>query len=201
MELPFMVRSRCSMVGFGALVKELGLWKALKAGAVSETLPDPFRTLAAADGEGERLSRMQIGPAINLYKALQGDLGTEKALAVVKTVVEAATQPFLKHTVGDVGAEQWRALTDEGRAAFAGVMAEKFFNATGRLGAVSADGFDFTVDRCLFAGLCAGAGVPELAPVFCDGDLHYFSRGPIKLLRTVTLSANGKPCDFRFRIE
>ena len=73
-------------------------------------------------------------------------------------------------------------------------------------GAVSRDEVEeaaafFRVTFCRFPRMCAEAGVPELAPVFCAVDAHFFGgvERSIALDRPETLAAGGGSCPFSLR--
>ena len=80
---------------------------------------------------------------------------------------------------------------------------ERFFNATIRWEEVTADEVRFTVLRCRFPGLCEAAGVPELAPVFCEGDAVFFGQvePDVELQRSQTIAGGAESCPFVLRLR
>jgi hypothetical protein len=201
MKLPWWVDVRCALAGFLVLRRRVGFLRALYYGLIAQAGGDPFKSLPPPGGLPETLSRRQIAPAVGLYKVLKSRLGPDTAAAVMRSVVTTATQAFLSWAIGRPDASAFQSLPENERRDFALAIAGKFFNASGALGEVSGESFSYTVERCLFVELCAGAGVPELAPLFCEGDLRYFATGPVGLDRTVTLASDGRPCDFRFSLR
>ena len=58
----------------------------------------------------------------------------------------------------------------------------------------------FQVKSCSFPGLCAEAGVPEMAPIFCEVDAYFFGgvQRDLILERSTTLAEGGDGCPFHF---
>jgi hypothetical protein len=195
------MEARTKSVAVGILRAELGLGRALRVGMAAELGRDPFRGEGPPDGLEERLSRSQIGPAVRLYKALDGMVGREEALRITGRVVHDAAVIFLEHTVGRLDPVRWNRLDDAGRRALVGTIQARFFNATADIDDVTATGFVMRVRSCRFVRLCAAAGCPEVAPLFCAGDLAFFNAGPVRLERPGTLAEGHPDCAFRFRLE
>jgi len=195
------MEARTKLVALGILWRELGLGRALRGGGAAERGGDPFAQEGPPDCEEERLSRGQIGPAIKLYRALNGMVGAEEALRITGLVVHDAAVIFLEHTVGQLDPTMWVALGDEERRTLVETIQARFFNAAAEIEDVTAAGFVMRVRSCRFVRLCAAAGCPEVAPLFCAGDLAFFNRGPLRLERPGTLAGGAVDCAFRFRLE
>jgi hypothetical protein len=192
---------RTKLGALGILRSELGLWPALAVGVAIERGGDPFAGEGTPDCEEERLSQDQIGPAVLLYHALTGQVGADEALRITGRVVHDAAVLFLEHTVGRLDPAVWLALDDAQRRAQVEEIQARFFNATADIEDVSATGFVMRVRSCRFVRLCSVAGCPELAPLFCKGDLAFFNTGPVRLDRPGTLAEGAPDCEFRFRLE
>ena len=71
-----------------------------------------------------------------------------------------------------------------------------------KIGAVETgtDRASFTVTSCTFPALCASAGMPEIATLFCEVDAHYFGGvdRDLALERPHTLAGGGPNCPFSF---
>lgn len=185
-----------------ALAKALGIRKTASLSArlaLRQARGEPFASLPPADGDDERMSREQIGPAIVLFDELRRRLGEEEALRVTRDVVIAATLAFLSETIGPLRRSDLEPLSQPDREAFVRALTGRFFNATVQMDGVSADEVRFTVTACRFPSLCEEAGVPELAPVFCRGDEVYFgeTQPDVALDRGRTLAEGGDACVFR----
>lgn len=195
------MEARTKRVAVGILRAELGLGRALRLGMAAELGRNPFAGEGPPDCEEERLSRGQIGPALKLYRALDGMVGREEALRITGRVVHDAAVIFLEHTVGRLDPARWAGLGDEERQDLVETVQARFFNATADIEDVTATGFVMRVRACRFVRLCAAAGCPEVAPLFCAGDLAFFNTGPVTLERPGTLAEGCPDCEFRFRLE
>ncbi len=195
------MEARTTLVAVGILRGELGRGRALRAGMAAERGADPFEGEGPPDCEEERLSRGQIGPAIKLYLALVDMVGREDALRITGRVVHEAAVIFLGHTVGRLEPARWAALDDDARRTLVETIQARFFNATADIEDVTATGFVMRVRACRFVRLCAAAGCPEVAPLFCAGDMAFFNAGPVRLERPGTLAEGAADCEFRFRLE
>lgn len=192
-----------SIHGLGALFSAAGAVSAVTV--LLASLPtllgkDPFLQLGPAADERERASRKQIAPAVAMYAALRTRLGKDRALEIMRRVIDAGTLAFLAHTVGEPPiAAYLKGNTDERRRLVEGLMAP-FFNAVSEIREIGEKGFTVEVTACHFPGLCQAAGVAELAPLFCAGDLEYFNRpgSPVKLERDGTLAEGRACCPFSF---
>ena len=113
----------------------------------------------------------------------------------------AAGAAFLSQTLGPLRRADLEGLDDAGRRAFASSRGQRFFNATLTWDAIEADHVAFTVTACRFPPLCEAAGVPELAPLFCEVDEAYFGavEPDVILTRPTTLARGGATCPFTLR--
>jgi hypothetical protein len=200
MKLTVRQQAASSWAGFRVLVRRFGLPRAIRLGARGERAPDPFARLGKAGSLAEELSRQQLAPAARLYRVLAAEFGPEEASEATREVVVAATLAFLAVLVGPLDLPALLALSPEHRLARVGDLVARFFNAEGRVDAAGDDGFDYRVHRCHFVELCTAIGLPELAPLLCEGDLAYFNRDRLRLARPSTLASGGDACLFRFRV-
>ena len=187
------------------LWRRLGLRATLSLGAKLEWARrrgEPFERLAPPVDEREQQSRQQIGPAILLYRALlDRGMPRDQALSLVEEVILEATLAFLGRTIGPLRRADLEALDDQERGHFVRRLGRRFFNATLRWDTVAADQVAFTVTHCHFPSLCAAAGHPELAPLFCKGDALYFGQvePDVLLERPHTIAGGAPTCPFTLR--
>lgn len=183
------------------LIRELGVLNALRVGRRIRRRAkagEPFAALGEPTCEDDRLSREQIGPAVLLYQEAREVVDDARALALTEEVAVAAALIFLRAQLGELRRDELASLTPEGRAQFAEERGARFFNATMRWDEVSGERVRFTVTSCRFPPLCAAAGVPELAPVFCEVDARYFGtvEPDIVLTRPTRIAAGDPECAF-----
>lgn len=183
------------------LVRELGVLGALRIGRAIRRLERtgaPFAELPAAESEQERLSREQIGPAILLYLVLRERFDQARALAITEEIVVEAACVFLRQSIGSLRRAELEALDEDGKQAFVKERGERFFNATVTWDEIGTERVRFTVTHCRFPPLCAAAGVPELAPVFCKGDARFFGtvEPDVELIRPHTIAGGATTCPF-----
>lgn len=183
------------------LLRELGIWRTLRVGpavraAVSRG--EPFASLPAAADEREVLSREQIAGAIVLYRLLLPLVPQERAIAITQDVVVAAGAHFLRETLGTISQAEIASMSEEQRGEFARTRGARFFNATMRWDEISESHVRFTVTHCHFPILCAQVGVPELSPVFCAVDAHFFGNVEkgVVLERPDTIARGASACGF-----
>ncbi len=192
---------RLKVVGFFELVRRLGPVDALRFGLRSETMTDPFETLGPPENENDRLSRDQIRSAVKLYSLLREAFGQTKALDVMEKVIVRATLVHLQKTIGPLDIPNYLASNQTERQKTIESLTSRFFNATSVLDSVEETGFVYRVTACRFVPLCQKAGVPELAPLFCKGDLAFFASGPVELKRPGTLAEGAPNCRFEFSLR
>lgn len=190
--------------GAPVLVRELGVWRAVKTGKkVRERLRagEPFAHLAPPSDRADELSRGQIGRAIVLYRVLEERVGRARAMDVTEKVVAEAACRFLGQQLGSLSRVTVEAVPEQSRRTWIEEKGARFFNATIAWDRVDTDGVDFTVTACRFPALCREAGVPELAPIFCAGDAAYFGsvEPNVTLERPHTIASGAATCCFRLR--
>ena len=185
------------------LIQRLGVFGAAVVGWKVDTAQrrgEPFEQLPPPVDERERLSRLQAAPLLLLYRVLKDRLGDEQeALDIARAAAMAGGRAFLGRTLGKLDRATLDALDDEGRQQFAEDKAHQFFNATLTWDHVGADEVRFTVSACHFPRLCEAAGLPEVAPLFCETDAAYFGsvEPDVILERPHTLATGGESCPFR----
>ncbi|MGK0362887.1 MAG: hypothetical protein ACI9U2_005209, partial [Bradymonadia bacterium] len=159
---------------------------------------EPFAHLPEPLTEKETLSRGQAGPAIVLYRRLRRAIGPEDAVDITTDAVEASALVFLGQSIGPLDRDALTAMSPAERMAFMREKGNRFPNATIRWEQVEAERVRFTVLDCRFVSLCAEAGHPELAPIFCKGDAQFFGgvEAGVTLIREETLAAGGRHCPF-----
>ena len=86
---------RTQLAGSAILRRELGLGGLLRLLPALLRAPDPFVGLEPPESEAEVLSRRQIGPAIQLYRALETRYGEARALELTRKLVVRGTLMFL----------------------------------------------------------------------------------------------------------
>lgn len=186
------------------LLRELGIFRSLRLGGRIRKRKDagePFAALEPPASEDERLSREQVGPAILLYQELQRFVDQREAYRITETVVVAGAVLFLGQTIGPLRRAELDAMDQAARDEFVKDRGGRFFNATVRWDQISGKEVAFTVLHCKFPPLCAAAGVPELAPVFCKGDEKFFGtvEPDVRLVRLQTIAGGAENCPFRLQ--
>lgn len=191
-------------VGAPILVRELGVWRALKVGRATRRAlraGEPFSHLAPSDHPKEVASRAQIGRAIVLYRALQELVDRERAFAITEKVVIEAACVFLAEQLGPLDRRTLEAIPQAERIDWVTERGDRFPNSTVRWDRIDGAGVDFTVTACRFPRLCAEAGAPELAPIFCAGDSKFFGtvEPDVRLERPHTIAEGASTCAFSLR--
>jgi L-2-amino-thiazoline-4-carboxylic acid hydrolase len=140
--------------------------------------------------------KIQAQVLVPLVKALQAELGEERANALVRKAL------------GDVyrrlGEAWWRAKSrhvgDNMAAAFAAFAKGDAIDYTVR--AQSQDAYEIDVTGCRYAQFYQELGEPELGFLLVCGSDFPFAEGfgpEIKLTRTQTIMQGASHCDFRYR--
>lgn len=186
--------------GLRILRRHLGWAGILRLAGDLAREPKPFAALQPPASAKEALSRAQIGPAIQLYRTLRRRLPEGRALSVAQDVIVAGTVLFLDRVLPKLQRSEYQAMDSARRQRYLEQATAPFFNAELRFAEVGEDRFRMMVHACHFPELCRAAGVPELAPLFCQGDRVYFAdpARPAALERPQTLAEHGRPCDFIF---
>jgi hypothetical protein len=191
---------RDELAGAVPLLQQIGVLNTIRVAAQIERRKragEPFEQLGEPASEDERLSRVQAGAAVLLYRALV-DAGIDDPIAVTRAVMMRSGASFLRRQLGRLQPSALAAMPiDEAREQVQSLGA-KFFNATIEWKTIDADGVRFDVTHCHFPGLCAAAGHPELAPLFCAVDDAYFGRVEpnVRLKRDETIATGGSKCAF-----
>ena len=183
------------------LISELGLIDGLRAALrvkKRESAGEPFADLDPPEDDNERLSREQIGPAIVLYRVLHDFVDEERAFEITKDVVIDAAVVFLQKQIGSIERATLASLDEQQREQWVKQKGSKFFNATVTWDEISGERVKFTVTSCTFPRLCAEAGEPHLAPLFCLGDAKFFGtvEENVELDRPHTIAEGAHTCPF-----
>jgi hypothetical protein len=195
-----MIPDAMERAGFQAVIRRIGLWRALGVGlrvSRAQSRGEPFAEFPPAEDDRERGTRTQAAGAILLYRALR-DAGVAEAIDVVSDAVEAGALVFLGRTLGPIRRAELSSLDDAARDAWVRDRAGRFPNATMVFEQVDAEAVRFRVSACRFVSLCAEVGHPELAPLFCRGDATFFGgvEPNVRLERPHTLAEGGPDCPF-----
>jgi hypothetical protein len=142
-------------------------------------------------------AKIQAQILVPLIKALQGELGEERANALVRRAIGNVYRRY--------GEEFWRAKqeTNLGKnmaSAFATFARGDAIDY--RVREQSLDAFDIDVTGCRYAQFYKELGEPELGFLLvCSADFPFAEGfGPdIKLTRTQTIMQGASHCDFRYR--
>jgi len=202
MNFPWFKLASNERVAAPILLRELGVLTSLRVGRRIrrfERAGEPFCHLGEPDGEDDARSRAQIGPAILLYRVLLDVCDQEVAYRITQEIVIEAAVIFLRETIGSLRRADLDGLDEDAKAAFAQDRGDRFFNASVVWDHLGSDEVRFTVTHCRFPPLCAAAGVPELAPIFCEGDRKFFGtvEPDVLLDRPETIALGGSRCSFR----
>lgn len=142
-------------------------------------------------------AKIQAQVLVPLVKALQAELGEERANALVRSALGDIYRRF--------GEEFWRTKNEKslGKAvasAFATYARDDALDY--RVIEQSEDAFEFDVTRCRYAEFYQELGEPELGFLLvCSADFSVAEGfGPdVKLTRTQTIMQGAGHCDFRYR--
>jgi hypothetical protein len=142
-------------------------------------------------------ARIQAQVLVPIVKALQEELGKERAHALVRKAVADLYRRY--------GEEFWRSRTEKNLGQ---IMASAFTNyARGealeyQVLEQSHDAFDIDITRCRYAEFYKELGEPELGFLLvCSADFT-LAEGfdpDIKLTRTQTIMQGASHCDFRYK--
>jgi hypothetical protein len=144
-----------------------------------------------------RQAKIQAQVLVPLLKAMQAELGEERANAIARTALRDLYRRY--------GEEFWRAKNEEniGKAmtsAFATFARDDALDF--EVKEQSQDAFDIDVRRCRYAEFYNAMGEPELGFLLvCSADfLMAEGFGPeIKLTRTQTIMQGASHCNFRYK--
>jgi L-2-amino-thiazoline-4-carboxylic acid hydrolase len=161
----------------------------------------PWRELPPPSSERERASREQAGPAILLFRLLQDHVDREKALTITAEILRESAVRFLAQVVPIVRREDYAGVAESRQRELLADIANRFPNGEINPPLLAADAwFGYDVVYCHFPPLCKAVGEPDLAPLFCRGDQHFFDtcQPAVTMKRTATIAEGGAVCDFRF---
>lgn len=143
--------------------------------------------------------KIQAEVLVPLVKALQGELGEERANAIVRQALGDMYRKF--------GEEWWRArrsddLGENMASAFAAFAAGKALDY--QVVRQTPDAFEINVTRCRYAEFYKQLGTPELGFLLtCSADFPVaegFGAG-VQLTRTQTIMQGASHCDFRYALD
>jgi hypothetical protein len=189
------------------LVRRLGLIPGVRIGLAVEARVrrgEPFAHLPPAVERRERLSRAQAGPAFVLYRVLRAQrLDEAGARALVAEALSAGAVAYLRHAIGPLRRSELATLGPLERQRWMDARAARFPNAEPHFEALGPDEVRFRIRSCRFVSLARDVGHPDLAPLFCAGDAHFFGtvEPDVMLDRPQTLADGGPECDFRIRFH
>jgi predicted ArsR family transcriptional regulator len=140
-------------------------------------------------------AKIQAQVLVPLMKALQAELGRERANAIVRTALRDLYRRY--------GEEFWQNEENIGKAmtsAFATFARDDALDF--EVKEQSQDAFAIDVRRCRYAEFYKALGEPELGfLLICSADYHMAEGfGPeIELTRTQTIMQGASHCDFRYK--
>lgn len=141
--------------------------------------------------------KIQARVLVPLVKALQAELGEERANALVRKVLGAIYRRY--------GEEFWRTKSDKNLGKVMGPELESFARDDAldyKVIEQSQDSFAFDVTACRYAEFYKALGEPELGFLLvCSADFDMAEGfGPdIKLARTQTIMQGASHCNFRYK--
>lgn len=187
--------------GFRVLLQRLG-WRALTGVglrlAMARLRGEPYRGLGPPAGEKERQSRIEIGEAVLLYRALCARMPREAALEVVRAVIREAAFISFDYLLSPMSPSDLANLDDAERHQLVAENIARFPNADAEIEEAAPERVAFTVTHCRFPALVAQLGHPELAPLFCSADEAYFEeRLGVRFSRPQTIAEGAPTCPFR----
>jgi hypothetical protein len=141
-------------------------------------------------------AKIQAQVLVPLVKALQAELGEEKANRIVRKALGDLYRRF--------GEEFWKSKSDPnlGNLASAFKTYAQDDALDYRIGEQSQDAFALDVTRCRYAEFYKALGEPELGFLLvCTADFAIADGfgGDVELTRTQTIMQGASHCDFRYR--
>lgn len=143
--------------------------------------------------------KIQAQALVPLVKALQAELGEERANAIVRRALAAQYR--------ELGETWWRAQ----RGSSTGDKLASSFEAFAAGGALdyevvqqTPDAFDVNVTGCRYARFYQQLGVPELGFLLVcssDGPMAEGFGAGVELTRTQTIMQGASHCDFRYALK
>lgn len=139
-----------------------------------------------------RIEAMVLGP---LVRALQKEIGTERANAIIGGVLVEIAREQGRAFRKSVGSADLRAFAENKGAWRAGDALEINVLAS------THDRYDFDVTRCRYAEMYRELGYADLGRIFSCGRDRSFAQGfnpDIRFSRTQTIMEGAPLCDFRY---
>jgi hypothetical protein len=143
--------------------------------------------------------KIQAQVLVPLVRALQAELGEERANALVRKSLGALYQQFGEAWWRAQGARKWDerlAIAFEKFAADDALDYEVLKQTT--------DTFELNVTGCRYAKFYQEMGAPELGFLLtCSADFTYVQGfgGDVQLTRTQTIMQGADHCDFRYKLK
>ncbi len=163
---------------------------------------EPFGGMDPPADKKDRLSRIEIGDAVLLYRALRRRMPQEQARDVLREVIHAGAFISFDYLLSPMAPEDLGGLGESERAALVRENLDRFPNADAHIEEAASGRVAFTVTHCRFPALLAQLGHPELAPLFCGADEAYFEeRLGVRFSRPQTIAQGADTCPFRLEAQ
>ena len=203
--IPGSVLRKQEWLGFKVLIKSLGWVRAMGLGMTMKrrlSKGAPWAQLGPPVDVREEWSRAQVGPAIVLYQLLK-EIPHPEPLQLTKQVVVTGAVPWMKWAIGTIEPDTYKGMSETERDDWFQGKSQRFFNMRMKSHATGPEHVEFEVEACSFPSLCQRTDVPELAPVFCAVDAHYFGgvQQGIALNRPSTIAGGDSGCSFHLAWE
>ena len=177
------------------------VWGSISSNPYTGIAANP-RNPDAPLGPREHFTRHQLRPVLILDRALRNSLkmSQESALTLLTEVVAESGSRFIATQLKHPTEAQWKTMTTRERRGFTETILARFQNAEAEIITAPEHDVAFDVSFCHFVGLTHRLGRPDLAPLFCGADQHYYesSDNNITLVRQETLAQGDARCAFRF---
>jgi len=144
--------------------------------------------------------KIQAQILVPLVKALQAELGEERANAVVLKAIGPLFRKYGESWWRSQGAQKFEEKMDATFAKLYGAADALKYDVVKK----TPDAFDVNVTECQYAQFYKKIGVPELGFLLtCSADFDHaagFGAG-VQLTRTQTIMQGASHCNFRYRLE
>jgi hypothetical protein len=158
----------------------------------------PWKGMSPVTNQKEHFSRVQIGDAILLYRALLPHMKQEAALEIMRKIVAVGAGYSFAYLIEPISPDALSKTAPEKRRELVERNLNRFPNADCIIDEAGEECVAFRVVYCRFAGLAAAAGHPELAPVFCSADKDFFEEHfGLAFARPHTIAEGATSCPFR----
>jgi hypothetical protein len=195
------VQSRIALKATYVLLRLLGpvLFARL---AVAITLAklqgQPWKGMSPVTNQKEHFSRVQIGDAILLYRALLPRMTQEAALEIMRKIVAVGAGYSFAYLIEPISPDALSKTAPEKRRELVERNLNRFPNSDCIVDEAGEECVAFRVVRCRFAELSTAAGHPELAPAFCSADKDFFEEHiGLAFARPHTIAEGATSCPFR----